>query len=69
MSQGLTSKSSEPAGQASGNGIDFLSSTAKQNLRRVGDVNPPLTVRNRAGIAASGLQQVCYRPIDIGRSP
>jgi hypothetical protein len=34
-----------------------------------GDVNPPVTARNRAASAASTAYEVCHRPIDIARSP
>ena len=37
------------------NGVDILSSTAKQPLRRAGDVNPPVT----AGTARPVPQEEC----------
>jgi hypothetical protein len=47
-----------------------LSSTPQNTQkRRAGDVNPSVTSCNRARITASTSHRVCYRPIDIDRSP
>jgi hypothetical protein len=39
------------------NGIGFLSSTTKERSRRAGDVNPPVTVCNRAASVAAGTHR------------
>ncbi len=59
----------QPADGRQPNGIEVLCIAAKKWLRRAGDVNPPVTVCNRAGNVAAGTHQGSYRPIDIDRSP
>ena len=46
-----------------------LNIIAKEQERRAGDVNPPVTVRARPASDAAGAHQGRYRPIDIDRSP
>ncbi|MGV2337565.1 MAG UNVERIFIED_CONTAM: hypothetical protein LVR18_26965 [Planctomycetaceae bacterium] len=49
---------SQPSGAvAAAQGIGVLSITAKNGYRRAVDVNPPVTVRNHAAIAAAGADE------------
>jgi hypothetical protein len=51
------------------NGIEVPSIAAKKRSGQAVDVNPPVTVRNRADTAATGSHQSRHRPIDIDRTP